>query len=364
MISMRENRQNHLPKADQLLIWYKKNARSLPWRKTLDPYKIWVSEIMLQQTQVATVIPYWKRWMKQLPTIQAAAEASEDTILKLWEGLGYYSRARNLHKASKIIIRDHKGTFPRQFEQIKRLPGIGPYTCGAIDSIAFDQPSAILDGNVIRVLSRYFGVHGNPKQGKINQQLWKLSSGLVQSAEKCSAVSHHPCSDFNQALMELGALICRKSDPKCGICPWNSHCYAREHRLHNSLPNTGKRPETRKRTYLVFLVEQKGRLLVVKRPRNGINAGLWEFPNIESQSPSRNVTGSAVECLGIKPLSLEKLGVIRHSITKYRISSVYYKVKVDCFIKKTNDSMKWHLRYRLQDLAFTATHRKAYCLYL
>ena len=226
-----------------LLGWFAHHARDLPWRRTRDPYAIWVSEIMLQQTQVKTVIPYWHRWLQELPNIAALAAAPPEKIHKLWEGLGYYTRVRNLQQAAQVIVAQHGGVFPARYEDILALPGIGPYTAGAVGSIAFNQPVPILDGNVIRVLTRLFGIAGNPKDKATNAQLWELAGQLVQAAqdlpgakdgdrlaklsglEGSSTTSPRPsppfanggeggdaagenCSHLNQSLMELGALIC------------------------------------------------------------------------------------------------------------------------------------------------------------
>src|SRR5690348_11113410 len=199
-----------------LLEWFAAHARDLPWRRSRDPYAIWVSEIMLQQTQVGTVIPFWQRWMQALPTIGSLARANPAKIHKLWEGLGYYTRVRNLHKAARVIIQQHGGEVPTLYEEVLALPGIGRYTAGAICSIAFNQPQPILDGNVIRVLSRVYGIEGDPREKITNRKLWLLAEELVRAAaqeqqpETCglSPPSRQPkgrCSSFNQALMELGA---------------------------------------------------------------------------------------------------------------------------------------------------------------
>src|SRR6516162_2598609 len=235
-----------------LLSWFAKNARDLPWRRTRGPYAIWVSEIMLQQTQVKTVIPYWERWLRELPTIKSVANASPDKIHKLWEGLGYYTRARNLQKAAKQIVEKHGGQFPQNFDDVLALPGIGRYTAGAICSIAFNQPMPILDGNVIRVLTRIFGIGKNPREKAINAKLWDLAEQLVlaaaahpihaeQSSQPKDPESSVPnrksqianrksqCSHLNQSLMELGALVCTARGPHCELCPVASHCSARRH---------------------------------------------------------------------------------------------------------------------------------------
>ena len=205
--------------APLLLDWYADHARNLPWRSTHNPYAIWVSEIMLQQTQVATVIPYWKRWMRALPNVQKLARAKSERVLKLWEGLGYYSRARNLQAASKEIVKNHDGQFPRDPETIRTLPGIGRYTVGAISSIAFGLPQPIVDGNVTRILTRIFGIRENPKDKATHGHLWSLAETLVTKASDCSAL--------NQSLMELGATVCTPRQPTCAACPVARSCVAR-----------------------------------------------------------------------------------------------------------------------------------------
>src|SRR5690349_4448454 len=199
---------NHGKIVQALLAWFAANARELPWRRTKDPYAIHVSEIMLQQTQVKTVIPYWERWMRELPTIEALAKAKPDRVLKLWEGLGYYSRARNLQKAAQLILAGHDGVFPGDLEKILGLPGIGPYTAGAISSIAFGLPAPIVDGNVTRVLARYLGIRGDPKSRETKNALWEAAGRLVNAAHDLNA-----CGDFNEALMELGATVCLPHQP-------------------------------------------------------------------------------------------------------------------------------------------------------
>src|SRR5438105_1972274 len=210
----------------ELLRWFGEHARDLPWRRTRDPYAIWVSEIMLQQTQVKTVLPYWDRWMRALPTIETLAKARPRTIHKLWEGLGYYTRVRNMQKAARLICDAHGGKFPETFEEILALPGIGRYTAGAICSIGFNQPTPILDGNVVRVLSRVFGINGNSREKLTNKRLWRIAGELVQQAAELKGNlprfrvhATRRCSHFNQSLMELGALVCRPKEPQCLLCP-------------------------------------------------------------------------------------------------------------------------------------------------
>jgi A/G-specific adenine glycosylase len=280
----------------QLMDWFQKNQRDLPWRRTRDPYAVWVSEIMLQQTQVKTVIPYWERWMRELPTIAALADAPEERILKLWEGLGYYSRARNLQKAARLIVEKHGGIFPREFGAVLELPGIGRYTAGAIASIAFGEAAPIVDGNVIRVLTRFFGIRGDPKGKETNAFLWKLAGDLVKATEDCSAL--------NQGLMELGALICLPREPRCDVCPIRLRCFARRNSMTETLPESAPRPKTEERIFRAFLARRNESILLRRRKENVVNSGFWELPNVERKTPGK---------YGV-------LCVVKHSITRYRMT--------------------------------------------
>ena len=337
-----------------LLAWFSTNARDLPWRRTRDPYAIWVSEIMLQQTQVKTVIPYWDRWLRELPTIQAAAKASPAKLHKLWEGLGYYTRVRNLQKAAQQIVAQHAGKFPKNFDDILALPGVGRYTAGAISSIAVDQPRPILDGNVIRVLIRIFGIGENARDKETNAQLWHLAEALVSHA---SRNTHHtsPCSHLNQSLMELGALICTPRSPQCGVCPVNKLCVAREKGLQEQLPNLGKRVKTTNRRFIAFVAEHNGKFLVRQRPTGVVNAHLWEFPNVEvsAEATPHDVTKSFFKT---SPAKLEKLCVIKHSITRYRITLEAWQVHSASTVAGPSDV--WLASPQLRRRAFTAAHKR------
>jgi len=432
-----------------LLGWFAQNARDLPWRHTRDPYAIWVSEIMLQQTQVKTVIPYWKRWMRELPTIEAVAKARSEKIHKLWEGLGYYTRARNLQKAAKQIIVKHsvksksrrrRGNesqikrkletpsafarlrrdkhvvsykFPDNFDDVLALPGIGRYTAGAICSIAFNQPTPILDGNVIRVLTRVFGIGENPREKKTNAQLWQLAEELVAHAKTQRLKTFagfaplregNSCSFFNQSLMELGALVCTPRNPQCKICPVKKLCVAfREGRV-GELPNLGKRKTATARRIVAFVVERHGRFLVRQRPAGAVNAHLWEFPNVEihpnpSGSPAKRVQSAhysrkksqsrltsaatiqkhdweiihAAKSLGIEPATLQPLCTVKHSITRYRIALDAFHVHLGGvstarphlkramsgtrITRHSGNNGVWLTPVQLRKLAFTAAHK-------
>jgi A/G-specific adenine glycosylase len=329
-----------------LLRWFDKNARDLPWRRTRDPYAIWISEIMLQQTLVKTVIPYWERWMRTLPTVETFAKAKPHTFLKLWEGLGYYTRAHNAHKAAHVIVTDYKGSFPRSHEHVLALPGIGRYTAGAICSIAFNQPSPIVDGNVIRVLARVFGIEGNPKDKVVNAQIWKLAEDLVRvSAETSStnAVSH-----FNQTLMELGALICTPRAPQCANCPLRTHCVAVRTNRVEELPATEKRQAATPRKFAAFIIEKNKRWLVQQRPAGVVNAHLWEFPNIEIPVTAKTLPKDVPYSTTAKPVF-----TIRHTITRYRIQMDVYTG-----MTKTDAAGKWVSQTELTKLVFSSAHRQ------
>jgi A/G-specific adenine glycosylase len=254
-----------------LLGWYEKEKRDLPWRGSGDPYAIWISEIMLQQTRVETVRDYYHRWMVRFPDIKSLAKADLDTVLKLWEGLGYYSRARNLHKAARLIADEMGGIFPSTYKQILALPGIGPYTAGAIASIAFGQPMPAVDGNVLRVMSRIFA-------------LPEIDQTSVQSAIKQQVADHFPSGregDYTQALMELGALVCVPHRPLCNCCPLIGQCQAYEQNNQRLWPIIREKKPGKEIKRLVAVIKRGGEFLMHQRPATGLLAGLWEFPGVE-----------------------------------------------------------------------------------
>ncbi len=338
-----------------LMRWFTRNARDLPWRRTRDPYAIWVSEIMLQQTQVKTVIPYWERWMRELLTIRSVANASPAKLHKLWEGLGYYTRVRNLQRAAQIIVEQHDGEFPKSFDDILALPGVGRYTAGAICSIAFNQPKPILDGNVIRVLTRIFGIAADPREKKINARLWQLAEELVLHA---SRITHHTssCSHFNQSLMELGALVCTPRAPRCRVCPVNKLCVAQRRGLHEQLPNLGRHQAATARRFMAFIIDRAGRFLVHQRPAGVVNAHLWEFPNVEIPVVGPELKAAARRLLGRTPVALKLLCVVRHSITRYRITLEAHRVQLRS--PPARRAGVWLTPAQLKPLAFASAHKK------
>jgi A/G-specific adenine glycosylase len=351
----------HAAVASAIVTHYTRDRRDLPWRRTRDPYAIWISEIMLQQTQVTTVIPYWERWMRELPRVQSLARAHPDRVLKLWEGLGYYTRAANLRKAAQIIIEKHAGRFPERFADVLALPGIGRYTAGAICSIAFNQPTPVLDGNVIRVLTRIFGIAENPREKITGAKLWNLAAVLVEEAAKL----RHPetagpnCSHLNQALMELGALICAPRRPQCPLCPVRKSCVAFLQNRVDQLPHLGPRIASTKRRYAAFIIERNGRYLVCKRPAGVVNARLWEFPNAEVEGRGRRSQGRqlAKDLFGSSPFDLQLLHQVHHTITRYRITMDVFRVEFADGLFGSISNGRWCSLSELRKLALPSAHR-------
>lgn len=339
-----------------LLDWFATDARDLPWRRTHDPYAIWVSEIMLQQTQVKTVIPFWERWLRELPDITAAAHASPDKLHKLWEGLGYYTRVRNLQRAAQVILEKHDGRFPEKFEDVLALPGIGRYTAGAICSIAFNQPTPLLDGNVIRVLTRIFGIAENPKDKETNAQLWQLAEDLVH---RSSLITRHPslsCSHLNQSLMELGALICTPRNAQCLICPAKKLCVAFKEGRVDELPNLAKREAATARHFIAFTTESDGKFLVQQRPAGVVNAHLWEFPNVEITGSKADATAEFQKLFDVKPKTIHPLRTVKHSITRYRITLEAFSASLEK--RPVKAGAIWKTPPQMHELAFTSAHKK------
>jgi len=296
-----------------LLNWYAVSGRTLPWRQTQDPYAIWVSEIMLQQTQVKTVIPYYDRWLQIFPTIAVLAAAEQQQVLKVWQGLGYYARARNLHRAAQVIAQEFNGEFPSDLSSVLSLPGIGRTTAGGILSAAFHQPLPILDGNVKRVLARLMALAVPPN--KALNSLWQLSTDLLDP--------QHP-HDFNQALMDLGATVCTPKNPSCLICPWQSYCQVFHLNQQTQIPMTETRsPLPHKQIGVAVIWNQQGNLLIDRRRQEGLLGGLWEFPGgkIEPGETVEDCIKREIrEELGIEIVVGDRLITIDHAYTHFRVT--------------------------------------------
>ncbi|MEK9728153.1 MAG: A/G-specific adenine glycosylase [Candidatus Margulisiibacteriota bacterium] len=257
--------------ARELIDWFRVNQRSMPWRENVSPYYTLISEFMAQQTQIITVIPYFNQWIQKFPTIEAVANASEDSILKSWEGLGYYSRARNLHKTAKIICNRLNGKIPNNEKALQKLPGIGPYIAAAVASIAFNETTAVVDGNVLRVITRFFGIKDDITKDQTKEKVKKRLDQIIKTV---------PPSDFNQGLMELGALICKPKSPKCMDCPISDMCYAKNMNEIERIPVKPKKEKIPHYTIVVGIIKRVSdqKVLITKRKSNQLLGGLWEFP--------------------------------------------------------------------------------------
>ena len=300
--------------APRLLTWYRLNARKLPWRGTNDPYAVWVSEIMLQQTRVETVIPYFERWMERFPTLKSLAQASEQDVLQAWEGLGYYSRGRNLHRAAQQVMEQFGGEIPAKREGLEKLPGVGRYTAGAIASIAFNQDEAALDGNIRRVLARLFSMKLPARSSQGEMRLWEL-------ARRC--LSHGGAGDFNQALMDLGATICTPQKPACLVCPLSELCRARAEGMQEELPVLAQRAPVPHYTVTAAVMQRGETVLIARRPSHGLLGGLWEFPGGkvgEGESLQQALQREIREELAAEIEVGEDFGVYRHAFTHFKIT--------------------------------------------
>jgi len=295
----------------RLLAWFPIHQRPLPWRQNRDPYAIWVSEVMLQQTQVVTVVPYFQRFLKSFPTLKALARASERRVLRHWEGLGYYRRARDLYRAARILLAEHDGRLPRDPAVLGRLPGFGRYTVGAVLSQAFDCRLPIVEANSRRVLCRWFGLRQDPRSSPFQKKVWQLAEELLPEKR---------VGEFNQALMELGALVCTPLAPRCGSCPLARHCQARLLGLQQRIPPAVAIQQVRE----VAVVVYRGRkVLLVQRPATGRWASMWEFPHgpVEKrQSAARVGQRLLADGTGIKAVPGKAILTLRHSITRFRIT--------------------------------------------
>jgi len=301
--------------ADRILCWYAFNKRDLPWRHTKNPYFIWVSEVMLQQTQVDTVIPYYQRFLSKFPTIEALAKASLQEVLKVWENMGYYGRARHLHTAAREIVNHRDSKIPRTWDELMRLPGIGAYTASAILSFAFDQRFPTVDGNARRVLCRLLSIQGQIGQSRTQRKIHELAVRMIPQEDPAS---------FNHGIMELGATICKPRGPTCNICPLQDLCMAFKKGLQEQLPARKKRrPLPHKDGTAAIISDKRGRLLIVQRPNNGLLGGLWKFPGGlkgPQETLQQGLQRSVLEELGIRIRVKEAVTSMDHAYTHFRIT--------------------------------------------
>lgn len=301
--------------AEKILDWYAVNARTFPWRTDPDPYAVWVSEIMLQQTRMETVLPYYERWMAAFPKLKNLADADLQDVLKLWEGLGYYSRARNLHKAANVVMQEYDGVIPSERVSLETLPGVGRYTAAAISSIAFGENEAALDGNIRRVYSRLFNIEAPIRSTEAEHKLWALAEALLPT---------DLAGDYNQALMDLGSAVCLPKSPACLLCPVVEHCAAQQLGVAAERPVKGeKKVIPHKLVAAAIIKRDDGLYLLAKRPEKGLFGGLWEFPGgklDEGETLPETLYREIIEELDAKINVGEEFGVYTHTLTHFSLT--------------------------------------------
>lgn len=335
-----------------LIQWFYENKRWMPWRETKNPYYIWISEIMLQQTRVETVIDYYKRFIEKYPTVEALAMASEEEVLKSWEGLGYYSRGRNLQKAAKIVVSEHGGRLPKDHKALLKLPGIGDYTAGAIMSIAFNEPNPAVDGNVLRVFSRVYYIEKDIMEKSTVEEVRTMVKELMPE---------NYCGDFSEALMELGALICIPQSPKCEACPVQSHCMAfREDKQHD-LPIRISKVKSKTLQMAIVYGSKESHILVRKNPNEGLLAGLWVLPTYQLSNEAERVKDANELINASLPdiTNLKYIGKATHQFTHQRWEiSVFHGIYPQKQEVGEVEGFIWLEKDRIKDLALPTLYRK------
>jgi len=332
----------------RLLAWYRRNRRALPWRRSRDPYRIWLSEVMLQQTTVQAVVPYYQRFLARFPTLASLAAAREEDVLALWSGLGYYHRARNLLRGSRHVVARHGGVFPKSLDAALAIPGVGLYTASAVLSIAHSQPLPVVDGNVRRVLARLFALRG-PR--------WRKDGPFYNLAQEL--LDRDAPGDFNQALMELGATVCTPKLPACPACPLERRCEARAQGLVERLPESRARRAAVQVTIAAALVEQRGRVLLVRRPEGQLLGRMWELPQTGLESRGRvDLVRELRERHGLEIECGPLVARTRHAITYRRISLVGYRARLRGRLPKDPDRFRWAAPEEIAALAVSSMTRK------
>jgi A/G-specific adenine glycosylase len=343
---------NVLKFQDDLIGWYKNNRRDLPWREDRDPYKVWVSEVMLQQTRVDTVIPYFEKFISRYPTVEALACANQEEVLKVWEGLGYYSRARNLQQGVREVSESYGGVVPDNKKDISKLRGVGPYTAGAILSIAYGKAEPAVDGNVMRTLSRILMIKDDIANAKTRKKFEDIVAELIPDEQT---------SEFNQALMELGALVCAPKSPGCLLCPVNAHCEALKKGVQESLPVKSKKKPPKVVPMVVgVLHNEKGEVLIHRRPEKGLLANMWEFPGFEARekvNKKTKLTHSLDETYGVKAKLTNRHRNIQHVFTHLKWELAVYEGKA-LNDTKQRDDLKFVPVDQLKNYPFPVSHQK------
>ncbi|MFQ6673480.1 MAG: A/G-specific adenine glycosylase [Fidelibacterota bacterium] len=344
------------PFAERVMTWYGDHQRFLPWRSESDPYRIWVSEVMLQQTQVETVIPYYHRWLDRFPTVKSVAEAPADAVLKAWEGLGYYSRCRNFQRACRIVVDVHGSKIPDTWEELRKLPGVGDYTAGAILSFAFHKPYPALDGNVSRVMSRLLASPSPVLKGKK-----EFAQVLVKW------IPHDRPGDFNQAMMDLGSQVCRKNQPHCFDCPVTDFCVAYQEGNPDTYPVHTRKKVRPHREIVVGVIWDGDRFLIQKRPPEGLLGGLWEFPGGKvhpGESPMKAVKREMWEETGLKVVPVGSIGTVDHAYSHFTITlhAFHCSLPDGGRQKKTGSERRWIGPAEVGDYPFPKANHKLFRL--
>jgi len=331
----------------KLLRWYEANKRDLPWRGIKDPYKIWLSEIILQQTRVNQGWEYYNRFIGKYPTVAKLASASEHDVLKLWQGLGYYSRARNMHFAAKQVMNEHKGVFPKNYESVRALKGIGDYTAAAITSIAYNLPYAVVDGNVFRVYSRLLGISTPIDTTEGKKKIWEAANELLDKKNP---------GTYNQAVMELGALCCTPKSPNCPECPLQTACYAYAHKTVSKLPVKAGKPKVKNRYLNYLVISQYGKLLIHNRQKNDIWKGLHDFPCIETAKaikPEKLMQGKDWGELftGVKPVIKSISEPVTHVLSHQKLHATFIQIELKKSLKKLPQNCQWVAKKNIDNYA-------------
>ena len=336
--------------ASRLLAWYDQNKRDLPWRRDTDPYRVWVSEVMLQQTRVEAVKPYFERWLERFPDVYSLAEAPEDEVLRCWQGLGYYSRARNLHQGVKEVVASYEGRVPDNRDDISRLPGIGEYTAGAILSMAYNKREAAVDGNVLRVFSRLFCVEGDIAKPETRRHITALVAAELPAERP---------GDFNQALMDLSSAVCLPQHPRCENCPLAECCLARAGMRQEELPVRRRKAPPLTVYVDAMVIKQGGTYLLRRRPAKGLLAGMWEFPAAHASSPQElpDLTASLLAEMGLSAAPLDQVTAMTHTFShrEWRLSFRSYRLLAP--VESAPAGTVWLAPADWQHLTFAGPHR-------
>jgi A/G-specific adenine glycosylase len=362
---MKSERQMHNPGTNKrkstnkkliesLLKWFAKQKRQLPWRETRDPYRIWISEVMLQQTRVATVIPYYHRFLETFPDIEALAKAKDSVLMKAWEGLGYYARVRNLREAAQTVVKQYKGKLPTSYQELIKLKGFGTYTAASVASLAFGEDCAAVDGNVMRVLARLYAIESDIRKTAAKREFQRIAETLLPQGE---------AGQFNEALMELGATVCKPKKPACEVCPLRRNCKAFQEGRVNELPRKSPKAAIPHHQIAISVVHKNGKVLIALRPSEGLLGNLWEFPGGKCKGEESLAECCRRETLEETGLEVEVgkcFSIVEHSFTHFRITLHAFHCRYLCgkATPKSSQKIRWVKPQDLDEYAFPKANKK------